>query len=107
MSHDTSTRSTTDDPWNDGDELRRANGIPIFQPNFTLLETFDADEAFQSGTFGGMTPVGPIEGVTIGTAHRSLVTTRVSGLYRALVDDHRAESAAEKVAEGDQRTIAA
>lgn len=30
--------------------------------DFTLAETYDADEAFVTGTFGGVTPVAMIDG---------------------------------------------
>ena len=32
-------------------------GIPIFEKNFTLLDTYSADEIFLTGTFGGLTRV--------------------------------------------------
>ena len=88
-------------------ELCRANDIPVFERNFSLVETYGADEAFLSGTFGGMTPVGSIDGRTIGSGQRGPMTERVSRLYRALVDEHCADMAAEKTAEGDQRGITA
>jgi branched-chain amino acid aminotransferase len=66
-------------------DLCRANGIPVFEKNFSLYETHTADEAFLTGTFGAQTPVGVIDGRTIGTGQMGPVTTRIRGLYRALV----------------------
>jgi branched-chain amino acid aminotransferase len=66
-------------------ELCRANGIPAFERNFTLVETYSADEAFLTGTFGAQTPVGMIDGRVIGTGQMGPVTERIRALYRELV----------------------
>jgi branched-chain amino acid aminotransferase len=66
-------------------DLCRADGIPVFEKNFSLYETHTADEAFLTGTFGAQTPVAEIDGRTIGTGQMGPVTTRIRGLYRALV----------------------
>jgi len=41
-------------------------GIPCFQKNFSLFDVYGADEAFVTGTFGGVTPVTKIDGRQIG-----------------------------------------
>ncbi|MCR9149714.1 MAG: D-amino acid aminotransferase [Rhodobacteraceae bacterium] len=66
-------------------DLCRANGIPVFERNFSLVETYSADEAFLTGTFGAQTPVGMIDGRVIGTGGLGPVTERIRGLYKALV----------------------
>ena len=66
-------------------ELCRANGIPIFEKNFSLVETYSADEAFLTGTFGAQTPVSEIDGRVIGTGDIGPVTERLRALYRDLV----------------------
>ncbi len=43
-------------------ELCDAHGIPCEQKDFTLAEVYDADEAFVTGTFGGLTPVRMVDG---------------------------------------------
>ncbi|SIO00976.1 branched-chain amino acid aminotransferase [Rhodovulum sp. ES.010] len=68
-------------------ELCRADGIPVFQKNFSLVEAYGADEAFLTGTFGAQTPVAEIDGRPIGDGTRP-VTERIRALYRALVRDH-------------------
>ncbi|EPX84136.1 Branched-chain amino acid aminotransferase/4-amino-4-deoxychorismate lyase [Rubellimicrobium thermophilum DSM 16684] len=65
--------------------LCRREGIPVFQKNFTLVETYSADEAFLTGTFGGLTPVGMIDGRVIGTGAMGPMTARLRALYQALV----------------------
>jgi branched-chain amino acid aminotransferase len=66
-------------------DLCRANGIPVFERNFGLLETYSADEAFLTGTFGAQTPVGQIDGRMIGDGRMGPVTGRLRQLYKALV----------------------
>ena len=63
----------------------RDAGIPVFEKNFSLVETYSADEAFLTGTFGAQTPVGEIDGRPIGTGTLGPVTERIRGLYKALV----------------------
>lgn len=66
-------------------DLCRANDIPVFERNFSLVDTYDADEAFLTGTFGAQTPVGEIDGRVIGTGQMGPMTQRLRGLYKALV----------------------
>ena len=66
-------------------DLCRESGIPVFERNFSLVDTYGADEAFLTGTFGAQTPVGEIDGRVIGTGQMGPVTERIRGLYKALV----------------------
>ncbi|MBY6154939.1 D-amino acid aminotransferase [Vannielia litorea] len=66
-------------------DLCHANGIPCREKNYSLVETYSAEEAFLTGTFGAQTPVGQIDGRTIGTGQMGPVTTRIRALYKALV----------------------
>ena len=66
-------------------DLCRANGIPVFERNFSLVETYSADEAFLTGTFGAQTPVGEIDGRQIGDGELGPVTARIRELYKDLV----------------------
>lgn len=43
-------------------DLCRANDIPVHERNYSLVDTYGADEAFLMGTFGAQTPVGQIDG---------------------------------------------
>lgn len=65
--------------------LCKSNGIPVFERNFSLVDTYSADEAFLTGTFGAQTPVGVIDGRTIGTGQMGPLTARLRDLYKALV----------------------
>ena len=66
-------------------DLCRAHGIPVLERNFTLVDTYSADEAFLTGTFGAQTPVGSIDGRQIGSGQIGPMTERLRGLYKALV----------------------
>lgn len=68
-------------------DLCRAEGIPIFEKNFSLYEAVSADEAFLTGTFGAQTPVAEIDGKPIGTMDRP-VTARIQAAYKALIAQH-------------------
>ena len=66
-------------------ELCRANHIPVVEKNFSLVDTYSADEAFLTGTFGAQAPVGTIDGRVIGTGQIGPMTTRLRDLYKAMV----------------------
>lgn len=66
-------------------QLCRTNGIPVFEKNFSLVETYSADEAFLTGTFGAQTPVNEIDGRLIGTGQAGPITLRVRELYHKLL----------------------
>jgi branched-chain amino acid aminotransferase len=66
-------------------DLCRANGIPVYERNFSLVDTYSADEAFLTGTFGAQTPVGVIDGRVIGTGQMGPMTERLRGLYKQMV----------------------
>jgi len=70
--------------------LARENGITAEERDFSLTETYGADEAFVTGTFGGITPVREIDGRHIGDGAGDFapgpVTLRLRELYAALIE---------------------
>ncbi len=68
-------------------DLCRADGIAVFEKNYSLYETYGADEAFLTGTFGAQTPVAQIDGTPIGDGNRP-VTERIRMLYKQAVADN-------------------
>jgi branched-chain amino acid aminotransferase len=74
-------------------DICRAEGIPVFEKNYSLYEAVSADEAFLTGTFGAQTPVAEIDGKPIGTGDRP-VTARIQAAYKALIAQHVAENSA-------------
>ena len=67
-------------------DLCKADGIPVFERNYSLVDTYGADEAFLTGTFGAQTPVGSIDGRIIGTGEMGPMTQHIRSLYRSLIE---------------------
>jgi branched-chain amino acid aminotransferase len=67
-------------------EACRANGITIFERDFSLVDVYSADEAFVTGTFGGLTPVTTIDGRLIGETRPGPMTRRLRELYWAEIE---------------------
>lgn len=63
----------------------RAAGIPVHERNMTLAQVYSADEAFVTGTLGGVTPVTKIDGRPIGTGAPGPTAARIAALYEAAV----------------------
>ena len=63
-------------------EACRANAIPVFERDFSLVDVYSADEAFVTGTFGGLTPVTTVDGRLIGEPRPGPMTRRLRELYR-------------------------
>ncbi len=72
--------------------LARENGIALKLANFTLDDIHASDEAFVTGTFGGITPVREIDGTTLPEALPGPVTQRLRALYAALKDAEAAKT---------------
>ena len=63
-------------------EVCKSNEIPCLQKNFSLFDVYGADEAFVTGTFGGLTPVMAVDGRTIGEGVFGPMTRRLEALYQ-------------------------
>ena len=66
-------------------DICRLNGIPTYEKNFSLVETYSADEAFITGTFGAQTQVSEIDGRVIGNGKLGPITQKIQGLYKDLI----------------------
>jgi branched-chain amino acid aminotransferase len=67
-------------------ELARLNGIDLHVGNFALSDVAEADEAFVTGTFGGLTPVRAIDGRMLPRPLPGPLTRRLGVLYEAAKD---------------------
>jgi len=65
--------------------LCRENAIPLNVGDFDLSEAHAAEEAFVTGTMGGLTPVARIDGHAM-DASPGPITQRLTALYEALKD---------------------
>jgi branched-chain amino acid aminotransferase len=64
-----------------------ANQIPIRLDYFRLDDVHAADEAFVTGTFGGITPVRQVDGHVLPAGTPGPVTVQLRALYEALKDE--------------------
>ncbi len=68
-------------------ELCRNNGIAVFEKNFSLMEVYSANEAFVTGTFGGLVHVSEVDGRTIDNGRIGPMTKRLKDLYHNLLEE--------------------
>ena len=66
-------------------EICAKNNIPCHQKNFSLYDTYSADEAFVTGTFGGLTPVKSIDGKLITNQNDISLRDNLDRLYEELI----------------------
>jgi branched-chain amino acid aminotransferase len=66
--------------------LCRSDGIPVYERNFSLIDVYGAEEAFVTGTFGGLTPVVEVDGRRISDGRPGPETRRLRDLYRKLLE---------------------
>ncbi len=62
------------------------HGIPCHERNFSLFDVYGAEEAFVTGTFGGLTPVVRVDGRPIGDGRSGSVTRQLAGYYRQEIE---------------------
>jgi len=68
-------------------EVAQAAGIPTRECAFSLTDVYSADEAFVTGTFGGLTPVHTIDGRSIGDGSQGPVSLRLREFYDARIEE--------------------
>lgn len=61
------------------------HSIPRYQKNFSLFDVYGADEAFVTGTFGGLTPVTKVDGRMIGSGKPGEMTIDLQDKYEQLI----------------------
>lgn len=69
-------------------QLCRAHGMTALEKNFSLVDVYDADEAFVTGTFGGLTPVVAVDGKKIGSPDSFPVIARLKQWYQREISDY-------------------
>ena len=68
-------------------EVCRRTNIPVFEKDFSLYDAYSADEAFVTGTFGGLGFVAALDGREIGDGKMGPLTGRLRELYAQLLDE--------------------
>jgi branched-chain amino acid aminotransferase len=68
-------------------ELCKANNIPIFEKNFSLVDVYSSQEAFITGTLGSLTQVLTIDGRSIGESKNGWpISNMLRELYTNLLN---------------------
>lgn len=67
-------------------EVCEENNIPCRQKNFSLFDVYGAEEAFVTGSFGGLTPVTKIDGRVISETVPGTITGLLQKLYEGAIE---------------------
>ena len=67
-------------------DICKSNSIPIYEKNFTLSDVYDCDEAFVTGTFGGVVPIYEIDGHELKVLGKDSLVSLIQSYYNDLVD---------------------
>jgi branched-chain amino acid aminotransferase len=67
-------------------DICKANSIPIYERNFTLSDVYEADEAFVTGTFGGVVPVYEVDDHELSVLRNDSVIKALQSCYGELVE---------------------
>ena len=68
-------------------KVAKAHELTVREKNFSLFDVYGADEAFVTGTFGGLTPVTHIDGRMIGQGDFGPISRKLSAWYEELIED--------------------
>jgi len=68
-------------------EICESNKIPCHQKNFSLFDVYGSDEAFVTGSFGGLTPVTEIDGRVISDSAPGNLTRKLQNLYQKAIEE--------------------
>lgn len=67
-------------------EICEKSGITCREKNFSLFDAYGADEAFVTGSFGGLTPVTKIDGRVISGSVPGAMTQKLQQLYKKEIE---------------------
>ena len=67
-------------------DICKSNSIPIYEKNFTLSDVYGSDEAFVTGTFGGVVPIYEIDGHELKVLGKDSLVSLIQSHYNDLVD---------------------
>ena len=67
-------------------DICKSNSIPIYEKNFTLSDVYGSDEAFVTGTFGGVVPIYEIDGHELKVLGKDSLVSLIQSYYNNLVD---------------------
>jgi branched-chain amino acid aminotransferase len=68
-------------------DICKRNDIEVFEKNFSLFDVYSADEAFVTGTFGGVAYVSEVDGRMIGDGKMGPLVRHLRSLYAELLEE--------------------
>lgn len=68
-------------------DLCQRNEIEVYEKDFSLFDVYSADEAFVTGTFGGVAHVAEVDGRRIGDGNLGSTTGYLKELYTDLLEE--------------------
>lgn len=68
-------------------DLCKRNEIEVYEKDFSLFDVYSAEEAFVTGTFGGVAHVAEVDGRIIGDGMLGSMTRRLRDLYTGLLEE--------------------
>jgi len=69
-------------------ELCKINNIPIYKKNFIFKDIEDCQEAFVTGTFGGIVPVSTLEDKSLESTNKDSITNKIRTLYLQDIENY-------------------
>jgi len=66
----------------------KENNIPCYEKNFTFKDIEDCQEAFVTGTFGGIVPVSILENKSLHSIDRESLTNKIRKLYLKDIENY-------------------
>jgi len=69
-------------------EICKKNNIPCHEKNFTFEDISDCEEAFVTGTFGGIIPVSTLENQSLQSTNKESITNKIRTLYLQEIENY-------------------
>ncbi len=67
-------------------DICKVNSIPVYERNFTLSDVYASDEAFVTGTFGGVVPVNEVDDHELKVLPEGSVVRALQSNYKDLIE---------------------
>ena len=69
-------------------EICKKNNIPYHEKNFTFEDISDCEEAFVTGTIGGIIPVSTLENQSLRSTNKKSITNKIRTLYLKNIENY-------------------
>ena len=69
-------------------EICKKNNISYYEKDFTFKDISDCEEAFVTGTFGGIVPVSTLEAKSLQSTNKESITNKIRTLYLQEIENY-------------------